>query len=94
MSKIEEAAHYIRVGMLNHPSMVDVRVVGEGVVAVVDFGIRDTSLLPQLNQLADSLAFRFPGVSFSIEPLGESYSVDGTRGKSPAPSLVVPTIVK
>lgn len=80
--------------MSGHPAVVEVKVVGESVVAVVDFGVRDITLLPQMNQVVDTFPARFPGIGFGVEPVGESYTVDHMRGRSTVPAIVVPTIVR
>lgn len=63
-------------------------------MAVVDFGGRDTTLVPHMNQVVDVFQTRFPGVGFGVEPVGESYTVDHMRGRSSVPTIVVPTIVR
>lgn len=94
MSKVDDAAHYLKVATTLHPAVVEVKTVGENVIAVVDFRGRDATLLQQINQIVDVFPERFPGVGFGVEPVGEAYTVDHMRGRATVPTIVVPTIVK
>lgn len=91
---IDNAAHYFRVAMLGRPAVVEVKIVAKSVIAVVDFGGRDVTLLTHINQVVDNFPSMFPGVGFSVEPLGGSYTVDHMRGREEASTIVVPTIVR
>lgn len=94
MALVDTAAHYFKVACSNHPAVVEVKVVAQSVIAVVDFRVSDKSLMPHIMQVVDVFPSIFPGVGFGVEPVADTYAVDGSMGRGLVPSLIVPTMVK